>query len=180
MRFLDKHTLPNLASAPGSPVGGQVYYNTTDGAVYGYDAVAAAWKKLTNDGSGTGAVVQSFFDELTVDTTTTSTTFVDLLTRAITTDATNILVLVTAGASNTNSDKFVAFRITVDGVAVRAVSSTGKSNNAETHAILCKKAVSAGAHTVKLQWKVEVNTGQIRPVAAVDTEHCSMQTQEVM
>jgi len=39
--------LQNLASAPGSPVAGQIYFNTTDSAIYFYDG--AAWVNISGD-----------------------------------------------------------------------------------------------------------------------------------
>ena len=39
-------------SAPGSPSGGQMYYNSTDGNLYVYDGVGTAWVDLTSQGAG--------------------------------------------------------------------------------------------------------------------------------
>lgn len=39
--------LQNLASAPSSPVSGQIYFNSTDGAVYFYDG--SAWVNVSGD-----------------------------------------------------------------------------------------------------------------------------------
>ena len=52
-----------LGSAPGSPSGGQMYYNSTDGNLYVYDDVGTAWVDLT-----TGAV--NSVDETTPGTST--------------------------------------------------------------------------------------------------------------
>lgn len=41
--------LQNLGTPPGSPVAGQVYYNTSDQLVYYYDGTAAAWKSMAGD-----------------------------------------------------------------------------------------------------------------------------------
>lgn len=40
-----------LASAPASPLAGQVYYNSTDGNLYVWDGVGSAWVDLTIQGS---------------------------------------------------------------------------------------------------------------------------------
>jgi hypothetical protein len=53
---LNKNELQNarihvLASAPANPVGGQLYYNSTDGKLYQYDGVGSAWIDLTASAS---------------------------------------------------------------------------------------------------------------------------------
>lgn len=61
---LDRQTIPSRASAPGSPVGGELYYNNSDGNIYVWDAVASGWVDLTVQG-GTPA------NMVTTDTTQT-------------------------------------------------------------------------------------------------------------
>lgn len=40
----------NLAVAPGSPVGGQIYWDTADDTLYVYDSTASVWVDLMEDG----------------------------------------------------------------------------------------------------------------------------------
>lgn len=49
-RFLGTHVPPVLSSAPGSPVDGQTYFNTTDNKYYVYDAGNAGWIDLVSKG----------------------------------------------------------------------------------------------------------------------------------
>jgi len=49
-KFSGSYIWPKVASAPGSPVQGQVYFNTTDSKFYGYSGVA--WVDLTATGGG--------------------------------------------------------------------------------------------------------------------------------
>jgi hypothetical protein len=44
--------IQNLATAPSTPVAGQIYYNTADGNIYIWDGIGAAWVDLTSQGSG--------------------------------------------------------------------------------------------------------------------------------
>jgi hypothetical protein len=41
--------IENLATAPTSPVDGQIYYNTTDKVIYFYNATSAIWKPILSD-----------------------------------------------------------------------------------------------------------------------------------
>lgn len=126
-------------------------------------------------------LVQSGFAEVTVDTTTTSATFVDLLTVAITTGARTVFILVTFGADGSSNNNGPFFRVTIDGVAKRGAPSNKMSgtNGTGSGAILYQEVLSAAAHTVKVQWRVGAGTGSIRPVTQPDSEHCSLRVFEV-
>jgi hypothetical protein len=130
-------------------------------------------------GAGGGQMIQSLFVEQTTDTTLASTTFTDLLTINITTGATFIVIEASVSSSNTNASRTNQFRIMIDGVAKRAAAHTiGGAGNWGSSAIIFKQAVTAGAHTVKLQWAEDSTSGgatvQIRPVAAAGQEHASL------
>ena len=54
MKFLNKLGLVVLPSAPTSPTKGDVYYNSTDDAVYAYDGTG--WLDLSAGGGGSGDI----------------------------------------------------------------------------------------------------------------------------
>lgn len=120
-------------------------------------------------------LVQTAFAEITTDTTTTSTSFVDLLTITLTTATNNLLIYVSHSFGNTSAFGAQVFvRLLLDGAAIRGAGDQASSTFASSGAIITKEAVTAGSHTIKVQWRVGSNTGQCRPVAAPDSEHCSL------
>lgn len=44
--------LPRKATAPSSPVDGQVYWNTTDDKIYVYDLDSTVWIAASSEGGG--------------------------------------------------------------------------------------------------------------------------------
>ena len=53
-KFLNTIRLPKRATAPLSPVSGDVYYNTTDQTAYMYDG--GSWLDLAAGGGGSGDI----------------------------------------------------------------------------------------------------------------------------
>jgi hypothetical protein len=145
-------------------------------------ATALAELGLFDTGGGPAATT---FDSITVDTTLTSTTFTDLLSRTLTTTGGDLAVYVSVSASGSTLAADVVFRLMLDGAAV--VGSGTQNNitaaNAADGVAIVKllTGLSAGSHTVKLQWRMTsaAATGQIRPVTEPDFEHCSMLISEV-
>jgi hypothetical protein len=69
---LDRQTIPSRAAAPSSPVGGELYYNSGDGNLYVYDAVAAAWDAhVTTNTTQTISGAKTFSTDLTAQTAVT-------------------------------------------------------------------------------------------------------------
>lgn len=131
---------------------------------------------------GSGNLKQTAFAEITTDTTSTSSSWADLLSLNITTGAGYLAVFASAGFSCSNATaRLMGLRLVVDGTPIRAVSSASASTAiAESFSIVSRVAVSAGAHTVKLQWRVSAGyTIRCRPVAYPDDEHCSLLVMEV-
>lgn len=123
--------------------------------------------------------IQTTFDEISVNTTTTSTTFVDLLTRVISTGANNVLIHFSAGFSAADQET-VFFRVTIDGVAQRGAAQTVRNGLRQgSVAIVLKRAVTAASHTIKIQWRVTAGTGSVQPVLSPDAEHASLLISEV-
>lgn len=123
---------------------------------------------------------QSSSSRIAVNTTTTSTTFVDLLSVTLTTQASFLLIFFTCGVSNTAGTGQTFFRVLVNGVAVAgAGASQVSANRPVSCAISHRIAVNAGSNIVKVQWRVANATGQIRPVAAPDAEHANVIVMEV-
>lgn len=176
-RLSDDRTASGLRSATTvvsvsgatAPTSGQVLTATS--------GTAATWQS-----SATSVLVQTASTSIAADTTTTSTTFVDLITIVLTTGANKLLVRAMGAASNTNANRDSFFRLTVDGTSIGGGSGRSPSANAATaFAIEFKTAtLTAASHTVKLQWRVSANTGQIRPITGnVDAESATLTVEEV-
>jgi hypothetical protein len=157
---------------------GRVYFDSGDNT-FKWSQNAGPYYKF-------GPVLQTVTSVISANTTTTSATFVTLLTVAITTQASTKLDIKFAGAasSSNNSADQVFFRLTVDGVAQSAVGITTNSsgaNLAESMALTwVVTGLAAGAHTVLIQWRRSANTAQIRPVAAPDAESATLTVQEIL
>ena len=88
--------------------------------------------------------------KITTDESTTSTSFVDLITVPITTEA-GVLGLI-ANASSLAVISLGYFRVTVDGVAVAGGAHLlGLANLF----LGVRVPITAGSHTVKLQWRTD-------------------------
>lgn len=126
-------------------------------------------------------LIQTAFTELTVDTTTTSVTFVDLMSLTMNVGSNKISVHFTVGGSNNQGfGGNLFFRLVVDGVTIRgtAVRSTA-ANVSETGALVWRGAVVAGSRIVKIQWMTDVGTARIAPVTVPNGEHASLYVQEI-
>lgn len=169
------------AAAPGSPFGGQTYYDSGTGKSYIYDAVASKWRQY---GGGGGVPLQTSFVKLASDITTTSTTFVDMtgITLTLTTVGGDLLVNFSFSISNTNANRLLNVRVMLDGVTQGGASTriTAVDAPGSGAIVLRLTGVSAGSHTVKVQWMTASATAQCRPVTgAIDGEHANLLVQEI-
>ena len=126
-------------------------------------------------------VIQTAYAEIASDTTTTSVSFVDLLTISLLTNGGDVLI--EFDVSGTNSGSYMTYyRITFNGVSCRGASYFSY-NSAVAGAAICVRltgvAADSVAHTIKVQWCVGDGTARIRPVAAADVEHASLWVAEV-
>ena len=168
--FVSALELPVLASAPASPTAGMAYVRASDTHVLVYNGTT--W---VDQAAGSSVFKQSATTELAVNTTTTSASFVDLMSTVLTTTGSSFL-LVTFTASFTNSNTLtyqrVEFQLLIDGVVQHGCAGIAISANAACVAMVDRYAVSAGSHTVLIQWRTSGNTARIRPVAsAVEDAH---------
>ena len=169
-------------SEHGTRGGGTLHANAVAAGASGFMTGA---DKTKVDGVEAGAQVskfrQSVFSDVSADTTTTSTSMVDLLTVNITAAASGILLIQSSGAfSNNTANQHVYTQITVDGVIQRS-GSGGRAvaaNQPFATANVLRVPVSAGARVVKLRWRVTGGTGNCRPVGQT-TEHASLLVSEV-
>ena len=140
--------------------------------------------KLDGVPSGGGnKYIQAAFAQITVDTTTNSAVFVTLLSTTFTKVAlANLLILhLTGGASNSNNNVSMLFRIQIDGVTQRGVAtpSVGTGNLGSFALVFAASGVAVGLRTITVQWRTTGGTTSIRPVASPDSEHCSLLLGEV-
>jgi hypothetical protein len=117
-----------------------------------------------------------------VDVSTNSTVFIDLLTLAINTTGGDLEIWFDATNSLTSGNRQTFYKLLVDGVAQDGTSTftTFSAPVSRTGAIVRKvTGLAAGAHTVKVQWKVDSGTTQIRPVTAPNSESAGLLVNEV-
>jgi hypothetical protein len=121
------------------------------------------------------------FSEQTTDTTTASTTFVTLLTANITnTVNSNLLIQATVSSANDTINTTNYFRITVDGTPIRGFSERySTAGTTKSASLVSKQSITAGAHTVLLQWRVSGGTASVAPVTSPDAQHASILLSEV-
>lgn len=133
-------------------------------------------------GAGAGVLAQTQAAQVVADASTTSTSFVDLLTVNITTEANAVIIRAMGHVSNSSANVNMRLRVLVDGVSVGGgqVRSASASGIAVPFALQFKTGVlSAGAHVIKLQWATVSSTMRCRPVAAADSETASLVVEEV-
>lgn len=125
--------------------------------------------------------MQTGFVEITSDTTTTSGTYVDLLSLTLTTDANMVEIHFTASVSNTAAfGSSPSFQLVIDGSAVRGAKvRVLEAVEASCAAITYRSSqLTAGSHTFKIQWLTDTSTARIRPVTTIN-EHASLLVNEI-
>jgi hypothetical protein len=126
---------------------------------------------------------QTILAALTANTTTTSTSFVTLLTQNITIGTGGIIIAqVTAGISNATANRGVALRLLINGSARCGTADRLPVVNTSAGFPLQWRVsgLSAGTYAVTVEWRTLLGgTAQCRPVAAPDSEHCALLVSEV-
>lgn len=133
-------------------------------------AEGSATSLARSDHVHVASVLQSLHTEVTVDTTTTSTSFVDLLTITVNKKRADSVLLIWANHGGDNSGANTQFgRLTINGTAIYGFGyqvAGAKPNSGGCHER--RTGLAAGNHTIKLQWRVDGGTGRIRPITSPD------------
>jgi len=119
----------------------------------------------------TYGLIQTQQLSLSDDTTTSSTSMIDLMTINLSTMGGDLLIYFNSCSSNTKANTSNYFQIVLDST----VYQSGAVNYANTPAVninLFTKitGLAADKYTVKVQWYTSANVGQIRPIAASGSE----------
>ena len=105
------------------------------------------------------------FVQLTADVSTTSTTFVDVLSTTIATalPSGNLEILLTASFETSVSGAVGGFAVLVDGVFIKATrGQSAFASGAVDAALVLLVPVKAGKHVVKVQWRVNSGSSIVR------------------
>jgi len=139
--------------------------------------------------SATGAFLQSVSAKVSADQTTTSSTLVDLPGASVTlTTSAGSKLLIMASYSMSNASALGSVNriaLVIDGVVESGCNSCFQtpliSNFSQGGSIgTLKTGLSAGSHTIKLQWSNTAGTTQCRPVTgAPNTEGATITVVEV-
>lgn len=166
--------------AATAPTSGQVLTATS--------ATTATWQ---TPGSSSSNFVRSFFDEITVNTTTTATvgTPAVLLSRTLTPiNSSNYFIIsfTASGSIPSTADNQIVFAIFygLTGAETRRRSTyifSDSSGNESGSAALTMRlqALGAGSHTIQVRWGVTGSTGTINVVSNPNYDHASMIISEV-
>lgn len=105
---------------------------------------------------------------LATDATTTSASFVDLLSSTFTVGGAVTAQTLGVATISTSLAAVVAFQFLLDGTAVGVPHDLTVALGASVPIMLLvpSMALSAGSHTLKLQWKTTLGTARCRPVTA--------------
>jgi hypothetical protein len=125
-------------------------------------------------------LVQEITSSLAVNASTTSASWVDLLSHGITTAGNSYLFIASSFSTSSSAatSGTVSFRITIDGIDPGQAGD--EVYNAPEGGAICAASdlLSPGAHTVALQWRISDGTTlRCRPVGYY--EHATLLTHEV-
>ncbi len=113
------------------------------------------------------------------DTTITATAYASLMTANITTTVANSYLDISLSASGVHITNAATtyFQLVVDSVPVKGAYSTVAANFAFCVSLSARVAVSAGAHTVLIEWKTDTDSARINASSVVE-EHAHLFVQE--
>lgn len=129
-----------------------------------------------------GGCLQTAFTEITVNTTTSATTYSgSLLSLTITTGANPVIAHFTASCGNSAATQWAEFRLLQDGTPLRGIAMfSTSSGNGNSGALVYKTdPLTEGSHTFVIQWRMGITgNASINPVTLV-VDHCSLYLEEV-
>lgn len=111
----------------------------------------------------TPQIIQTSSANVGADTTTTSTTFVDLLSLTMYINSNPVVIYFSVSGNNTTASTRVSFQLVIDGIATRGFSYICvSSGNGGSGAIVYKtQPLFYGNHTFKIQWLTSGGTAQV-------------------
>jgi hypothetical protein len=126
-------------------------------------------------------LLQTAEAHISTDVTNAVAGFQTLLTMSITTGANALIISAAGSISCTLAANAMAVRVTVDGASQGGCQIKCVSNNiGQSFNLRVKTAVlTAGAHTILLQWQTAGGTQQCRFVTNPDAESASLVVEEV-
>lgn len=126
-------------------------------------------------------LVQTASVSLTSNITTASTTYSTILTLSMTTTGGNLIYLASTTSSNSGNPAVNLFRIQLDGITVASASTgwDGGSLSATSIQGTCgitnqSTSVTAGSHTITLQWARTAGTARINGSTGTNNEQAIM------
>ena len=129
---------------------------------------------------------QTQFAEVSSAANTTSTTFVDLFSLSITINQGSYLIIsfTSSGYPTAGSPNGLTYQLVLDGTPIRGCSAgagSGAQNAIGLYGKLTWKSssLSAGSHTVLIQWRGDSGSGNIRIDPSNDDEFAFLVVQEV-
>lgn len=161
---------PGLSATPTVDSLGRVHFSTDNNALY-YGTAGNAWSRMYPAPNAAQYTLAWEADPAT----TNSTEWADLFTQALTTTAStggHLLIMATVTARNDTAGAFIFFGLEVDGVALTTAGyglgmiavEDASAKAAGTCSIIRRTItlLTAGAHTVKLRWKVNGGTATMQ------------------
>ena len=175
--LIDSVIYQALANDPVAPVDGQHWFNSAEGK---HKRKKGGVVEEVPSISNSSVLKQSAAAKLAADISTTSSSFITILTINITTAAGFLEIFAAAGCSGTNNVRARA-RVTVDGVAVSVTNdhSHTSGNGAMSLAMIGRCAVTAAAHTVVFQYATDAGTLSVHAATDPDSEGATLLVNEV-
>lgn len=122
--------------------------------------------------------VSSSYSQILADATTTSTSYVGIMSQSVSVSTNEIINLFFSTAFDTvNSSQLVSFQVFIDTVAQAGSSASSLCRGSglfASCAFIGQYNLSAGNHTVEIRWKTNVATARILPVTNPTANHANL------